>query len=166
LLLRVQAAGSAAEVTGLFPGTIRDLDGWLTHGPGQNTTVRVGFLDPDNYAEGQAQVSPLDHQRWLRVLAKNSVHVLSAIFSGCQNRGAGNVARNQRLASFHRDEVFLYPESIVFEYGNFQTGVKVRWPEVSIHQLTAELRRHVESAWHGWGGSLGTLTVHLNGQPA
>ena len=166
LLLGSRMVGSAAEVTGLFPGTIPHLADWLARGSGRKTAARVGFLDPDNYAEGQAQVSPLDHQRWLRALAKDSAQVLSATFSGCQNRGAGNAARDQRLDSFHRDEVALYPESVVFEYGNFQTGVKVRWPEASIHQLTADLRRNVESAWRGWGGPLGVLKVHLNGQPA
>ena len=153
LLVGLQATGSTSDVIGLFPSTIARLTDWLAKGSGRGTTVRVGFLDPDNYAEGQTQVSPADHQHWLRVLAKDSTHVLSATFSGCQNRGPGNLARNQRLASFHKDEVALYPLSIVFEYGNFQTGVKVRWPDGSIRQVVAELRRCVEAAWCGWSPS-------------
>jgi hypothetical protein len=166
LLVGVQATGSTFDADGLFPVILPRLTDWLAKGPGRRTTVRVGFLDPDNYAEGQTQVSSADHQHWLRVLAKDSAHVLSATFSGCQNRGPGNVARNQRLASFHKDEVALYPQSIVFEYGNFQTGVKVRWPDGSIDSVVADLRRRVDAAWRGWSRSLAALTTHLNGRPA
>lgn len=91
--------------------------------------------------------------------------MVSALFSGCQNRGPENSARNRRLAFFHNDEVALYPKSIVFEYGNFQTGVKVRWPGDSINDVVADLCRRVKAAWHGWYSSLGALTVHMNGQP-
>jgi len=145
-----QAVGSTLDVVGLFPFTIPCLADWLANGAGRGTTVRVGFLDPDNYAEGKTQVSPADHQHWLRILASGATNVLSATFSGCQNRGTRNDARNLRLASFHNDEVALYPQSIVFEYGKFQTGVKVRWPANAIHEVIADLHRMVESAWRRW----------------
>jgi hypothetical protein len=91
---------------------------------------------------------------------------VSATFSGCQNRGPLNAKRNHRLALFHSDEVALYPQSLVFEYGNFQTGVKVRWPEASIQQATTVLRARISEAWRNWHPSLGALTVHANGHSA
>jgi hypothetical protein len=120
----------------------------------------------DNYAEGRTQVSAHDHRNWLRVLATGRSRVLSATFSGCQNRGLGNAARNERVAAFHNDEVELYPHSLVFEYGNFQTGLKIRWPANSIDHVIANLRQMVEAAWNGWSFSMNTLTVHLDGHAA
>jgi hypothetical protein len=162
LLLEVEPLGSTIHVVGLFPDTIARLDSWL-QGEGRSTRTRVGFLDPDNYAEGETQVSSLDHRRWLRSLASGAGHVLSAMFSGCQNRGRGNAKRNNRLASFHGGEMGLFPHSLVFEYGNFQTGVKIRCPT---HDLRECLRHRVEMAWRRWSGSLDALTVHVDGQAA
>jgi len=166
ILLGVRATGTTTDVLGWFPDTLPRLGGWLGDGPGRNATALVGFLDPDNYAEGNTQVSATDHRHWLRVLATRAQYVLSAVFSGCQNRGRGNAARNQRLAWFHSDEVELYPQSLVFEYGNFQTGVKVRWPVESNSRVVADLRQRVDAAWRGWHSSLGPLAVHINGQCA
>lgn len=163
LLLGVDPLGSATHVVGQFPNTIAGLDAWLAQGEGRSTKVRVGFLDPDNYAEGETQVSSFDHRQWLRSLALRAEHVLSATFSGCQNRGPGNAKRNNRLASFHGDEVGLFPHSLVFEYGNFQTGVKIRWPT---HDLGRRLRHRIEMAWRRWSGSLGALTVHVDARVA
>ena len=163
-LLRCEALGTSLAVRGWFPETIPRLVDWVDRGAGKNTKVRIGFLDPDNYMEGHAQVSSYDHRQWLRALAAESRNAVSAMFSGCQNRGGGNAARNGRLALFHADETSLYPQSIVFEYGNFQTGVKVRWPAPSINRVAADLRDFVVAAWRGWHPSMGPLTVHLNGQ--
>ena len=164
LLVGGPATGTACEPIGWFPDTIPHLTEWLDQGAAGNAAVRLGFLDPDNYAEGLTQVSPQDHRQWLHTLATNAERVLSVTFSGCQNRGAENAARNQRLAWFHGDEEVLYPVSMVFEYGNFQTGVKVRWPQDSIHDVVGDLRHRVEAAWTSWSPSLRALTVHLNGQ--
>jgi hypothetical protein len=164
-LVGAHANGTATHDPGMFPGTIPGLQAWLTQGAGNTATIRVGFLDPDNYTEGQTQVTRDQHQRWLRVLASNGERTFSAMFFSCQNRGTGNAARNQRLAWFHDDEVGLYPRALVFEYGNHQTGVKIRWPADQIGQVTAELRRRVQAAWHGWSPQLGALTVHEDGQP-
>jgi hypothetical protein len=149
----------------MFPGTIPGLQAWLASGTGNSATIRVGFLDPDNYAEGQTQVTRDQHQRWLRVLANNCEGTISAMFFSCQNRGPGNAARNQRLAWFHEDEVGLYPRSLLFEYGIHQTGVKIRWPADLIGQATAELRQRILAAWYGWSPQFGALTVHEDGTP-
>jgi hypothetical protein len=155
-LLGVEHAGSAARVVGWFPDTISRLAAWLDEWTGRTTKIRIGFLDPDNYAEGDTQVSSFDHRQWLRTLATDCLAVLSATFSGCQNRGQGNAKRNQRLVSFHSDEMALYPESLVFEHGNFQTGVKIRWPEHSsarVANFASKSRPH---------GDIGTrLSLHL-----
>ncbi len=164
LLVGAKACGTTTDVLGWFPDTLSRLGDWLARGPGRNTRVRIGFLDPDNYAEGQTQVSPNDHSHWLRVLATGTQNVLSVMFSGCQNRGPGNAARNQRLASFHSDELARYPQSLVFEHGNFQTGVKIRWPEQSMNRIVADLRQRVAVSWRGWHAAMGPLTVHVNGQ--
>jgi hypothetical protein len=165
VLVGAQANGTAMYEPGMFPGTIPGLQAWLAQGAGNTTTVRVGFLDPDNYAEGQTQVTRDQHQRWLHILANNCERTFSAMFFSCHNRGTGNAARNQRLAWFHDDEVGLYPRSLVFEYGNHQTGVKIRWPADLIGQVAAELRRRIQAAWHEWSPQLGALTVHEDGQP-
>ena len=165
-LLGADTKGTTTSETGLFPATISHLDEWLLAGAGKGTTVRVGFLDPDNYAEGSTQVSPGDHRRWLRVLAAGGVGVLSVMFSGCQNRGPGNAARDARLASFHADEVDSYPDSLVFELGSFQTGVKIRWPEESRSAAVADLRQRIEAVWRGWHPLMHALTVHRNGLPS
>jgi len=166
LLAGGDAAGSAVDVIGWFPDTVPNLAQWLTNEAVRRCEIRLGFLDPDNYAEGQTQVSPGDHRRWLRVLASGCTKVLSATFSGCQNRGEGNAARNERLMAFHSDEVGLFPHSIVFEYGTFQTGVKVRWVDRLAHDVVSNLRRRVESAWQGWATTIGPLTVHVDGEAA
>ena len=88
------------------------------------------------------------------------------MFSGCQNRGQDNAARDRRLASFHADAAEFYPGSLVFEYGNFQTGVKIRWPDDAIDLALANLCERVEAAWQGWSRLMGPLTVHRNGTPA
>jgi len=67
---------------------------------------------------------------------------------------------------FHGDELGLYPHSLVFEYGNFQTGVKIRWPGDSVHGVIDELRQRVDGAWRDWSTSLGVLTVHSDGRAA
>ena len=118
-LIGVAARGSACDLIGRFPDAIQDLAEWLANDAGRESGIRVGFLDPDNYAEGETKVSSDDHQHWLRVLAAGCERVLSATFSGCQNRGDRNTARNERLAAFHHDEFVLYPHSVVFEYGIF-----------------------------------------------
>jgi len=164
-LAKRQATGTACEVSGQFPQTLPGLAEWLGRGAVRTAPIRLGFLDPDNYAEGGTQVAPADHQRWLDVLADDSDKVVSAIFSGCQNRGAENVARDQRLGWFHEDAVDLYPLSVMFEYGGFQTGVKIRWPKDAIQAAVEDLRLRVEVSWRGWSPSLGPLTVHLNGEP-
>jgi hypothetical protein len=87
------------------------------------------------------------------------------MFFACQNRGQGNAARNQRVAWFHDDEHGLYPQSLVFEYGNFQTGVKIRWPSSPIDRFAADLHRRVQTVWQGWSPQLRALTVHINGRP-
>jgi hypothetical protein len=166
LLVGTRGSGTTSDVTGWFPHTIPHLAEWLVKGTGRGTAGRIGFLGPDNYAEGQTQVSSGDHQHWLRVLATDCAHVLSATFSGCQNRGSRNAARNQRLASFNADEAALYPRSLVFEYRNFQTGVKIRWPDDSIDHVVVDLRQRVEAAWCRWSFSMNSLTVHLDGQAA
>lgn len=163
-LLGREPIGSATQVVGWFPDAISRLATWLDQGAGSATKIRIGFLDPDNYAEGDAQVSSFDHRGWLRTLATGCSSVLSATFSGCQNRGEDNVKRNQRLVSFHGDELVLYPESLVFEYGNFQTGVKIRWPQDSCASIASELRRRIQATWHDWDQGLGPLTVHVNGK--
>ena len=165
LLLGTQIDGTVSDITGWFPRTIPNLADWLVNGGG-GTAVRIGFLDPDNYAEGQTQVSAYDHRQWLRVLATNCAQVLCATFSGCQNRGPQNAARNQRLALFHSDEVALYPRSLVFEYGNFQTGVKIRWPDNAVDYVAANLCQRITAAWRRWSFSLKEITVHPNGQAA
>ena len=164
-LVGAQANGTATHHPGMFPATIPDLQIWLDLGQIKAAAIRIGFLDPDNYTEGQTQVTRDQHQRWLRVLADTCDRTFSAMFFSCQNRGIGNVARNQRLAWFHDDEVGLFPRSLVFEYGNYQTGVKIRWPADSIGQVTAELLERVQTAWHGWSQQLGALTVHEDGLP-
>jgi hypothetical protein len=163
-LLGTEAMGSSTQVAGWFPDSIPRLATWIDRGAGCATGVRVGFLDPDNYAEGETQVSSFDHREWLRTLATDCSAVISATFSGSQNRGRANAKRNQRLVLFHSDEAGLYPDSMVFEYGNFQTGVKIRWPQNSAASIAAELRQRVEGAWHDWERALGPLTVHINGK--
>src|SRR5262249_26657625 len=138
-LVRAQSNGTATHDPGKFPDTIPGLQTWLAQGAGKTATVRLGFLDPDNYTEGQAQVTRDQHQRWLRVLASNCERTLSVMFFSCHNRGKKNAVRNQKLAWFHDDEVGFYPHSLVFEYGDHQTGVKIRWPADLIGQVTAEL---------------------------
>jgi hypothetical protein len=166
LLLKMRAAGTCTEVPGSFPDTIGHLQGWLHDGDRRRVASRVGFLDPDNYAEGTTQVSSHDHRHWLRVMANGSECVLSVMFSGCQNRGPGNTARNQRLALFHDDEVSLYPRSLVFEYGNFQTGVKVRWPAEGMDDVAAELQDRIQASWREWHPSLNSLAAHVDGGAA
>lgn len=162
-LLGMAAVGSATQVVDCFPDAISRLATWLDEGAGRAAKTRVGFLDPDNYAEGDTQVSSFDHREWLRTLATGCATVLSAMFSGCQNRGQSNAKRNLRLVSFHGDELALYPESLVFEYGNFQTGVKIRWPQDSGAGIASELRRRIQTTWREWDQALGALTVHVNG---
>lgn len=99
-------------------------------------------------------------------LANACERVLALTFSGCQNRGPGNAARNARLASFHRDELALYPRSLVFEYGSFQTGVKVRWPNDSIDEIVWTVKDQVAMAWLDWSPSLKYLVAHADGEPA
>jgi len=166
LLAGVQAIGTTSDVGGAFPHTIPVLRDWLCAGLDRADSIRIGFLDPDNYAEGLSQVTPKDHQCWLRVLADDCGRVLSVMFSGCQNRGQDNAARDRRLASFHADAAEFYPGSLVFEYGNFQTGVKIRWPDDAIDRALANLCERVEAAWQGWSRLMGPLTVHRNGTPA
>jgi len=165
-LLGVEPDGTEEHVRGRFPETIFRVHDWLVQGAGRDTSVRIGFLDPDNYAEGGTQVSPDDHRLWLGELATGGLNVMSVMFSGCQNRGQGNAARNARLASFHSDEVDSYPLSLVFEYGTFQTGVKIRWPAESIDAVAADLRQLIELAWSAWHPALRPLTVHCNGRPS
>lgn len=165
-LLGVEPNGIEENTYGRFPKTIPRLHEWLGRGSGRDTSVRIGFLDPDNYAEGGTQVSPGDHRQWLRVLAADGQDVLSVMFSGCQNRGQANAARNMRLASFHSDEVDSYPESLVFEQGSFQTGVKIRWPADSLDGVVADLHQRIEATWLGWHPSMRPLRVHRNGEPA
>ena|SRR5215210_1301073 len=165
-LLGMKAFGSVCEVVDRFPNSISNLSNWLASGVGREGSVCLGFLDPDNYAEGHTQVSPLEHQHWLRALATGRAKVFSVMFSGCQNRGSENAERNQRLTMFHGDELGLYPHSLVFEYGNFQTGVKIRWPGDSVHGVIDELRQRVDGAWRDWSTSLGVLTVHSDGRAA
>jgi hypothetical protein len=86
-LLATDPIGSATQVVGWFPNSISRLATWLDQGAGRTTKSRIGFLDPDNYTEGETQVSSLDHREWLRTLATGCSAVLSATFSGCQNRG-------------------------------------------------------------------------------
>lgn len=111
-------------------------------------------------------MSSYDHCEWLRVLSTGSETILSVMFSGCQNRGANNGTRNKRLALFHRGESTLFPRSLVFEYGNYQTGVKVRWPEGSLDRVCFELQHRICAAWHGWHSSLSSLVVHVDGRSA
>jgi hypothetical protein len=166
LLAGVQADGTTSDVGGAFPHTIPALRDWLCAGHDRTDSIRVGFLDPDNYAEGLSQVTPNDHQRWLRALANDCGRVLSVMFSGCQNRGQENAARDGRLASFHADAVDFYPESLVFEYGNFETGVKIRWHGDTIDRILASLCERVEEVWLGWSPSMRPLTVHRREIPA
>jgi hypothetical protein len=98
-LLGTEPIGSATQIVGRFPAAISRLATWLEQGAGPATKIRIGFLDPDHYAEGDTQVSSFDHREWLRTLATGCSTVLSATFSGCQNRGQGNAKRNQRLVS-------------------------------------------------------------------
>jgi len=54
------------------------------------------------------------------------------------------------------DELALYPGSLVFEYGNFQIGVKIRWPRDSCASIASQLRRRIKGA-----GTIGTrVSVH------
>jgi hypothetical protein len=161
-LLGMEPMGSATQVVGWFPDAISRLATWLDQEAGRATKIRIGFLDPDNYAEGGTQVSSFDHREWLRTLATGCSTVLSATFSGCQNRGQGNAKRNERLVSFHGDELALYPESLIFEYSNFQTGVKIRWPQESCASIASELRRRIQAVWRDWDQALGPLAVHVN----
>jgi hypothetical protein len=124
LLTGRDAHGSATEIGGEFPGTIPHLSKWLATGAARLSTLRIGFLDPDNYMQGDAQVSTNDHGDWLRALANGGSRAISVMFSGCQDHGPGNQERNARLAHFHHDALELYPRSYVFESGTFQTGVK------------------------------------------
>jgi hypothetical protein len=165
-LLGVEPDGTEELVPGRFPETIARLHEWLVQGAGRDTSVRLGFLDPDNYAEGGTQVSPDDHRLWLGELATGGLNVMSVMFSGCQNRGPANADRNRRLASFHSDQGDSYPESLVFEHGNFQTGVKIRWPAESMSAVVADLRQGIEAVWLGWHPSMRPLRVHRNGEPA
>jgi hypothetical protein len=165
-LAGAKANCTTTNVADSFPHTISRLQDWLEQGAGRSTKVRIGFLDPDNYAEGKTQVSPQDHRHWLRVLATGADMVLSVMFSGCQNMGRESEARNRRLALFHNDEAEAYPESLVFEHGGFQTGVKIRWPGDAIDAVAAILRQRVEDAWLVWHTSMRPLTVHRNGQPS
>ena len=165
-LLEVEPRGKLQRVVGSFPDTISNLASWIGDGDGARTTFRIGFLDPDNYAEGEAQVSSLAHSAWLRTLAVDATNVVSVTFSGCQNRGTANTRRNQRLALFHSDEVALYPRSLLFEYGNFQTGVKILWPVSSIQLATESLRARIVKTWGEWHPLIGPLTVHENGDAA
>lgn len=163
-LVGTQPAGEVTHIMGMFPDTIDDLAHWLNQQAASASSIKVGFLDPDNYMEGQTQVTREQHQRWLRVLTNNSDRSISVMFFACMNRGRGNVMRNHRVACFHKDEIGLYSQSVVFEYGNYQVGVKLRWSRPDGWDIT-DLRSRVEDAWHGWSDRLGRLTVHENGQP-
>jgi len=164
-LVGMQVNGTATAPLGMFPDSIAGLQTWLTDGNGHLDT-RIGFLDPDTYnTEGQAIVSPFDHRRWLCVLSTDCARVLGVMFFACQNRGPNNVDRNRLIARFHNDELGLYPQSLVFEYGIFQTGVKIRWPVNQITDLVADLSQRVQDAWHDWSPQLKDLTIHINGQP-
>ncbi|MGO9118300.1 MAG: hypothetical protein ACLQPD_11920 [Desulfomonilaceae bacterium] len=163
-LAGVPVKGTTTEDFGLFPATIASLHAWLTQ-RNLHVNTHVGFLDPDNYAEGLTRVDPVDHQHWLRVLATDCERVLSVMFFACRYSGPGNVTRNQRITLFHNDEIGLYPQSLVFVYGSFQTGVKIRWPANQISGLVADLSQRVQDAWHDWSPRLGQLTVYVNGQP-
>lgn len=164
-LLGADPIGSVNYVGTNFPDSIDALSEWLTQGAGNAATVRVGFLDPDNYAEGNTQVTRWQHQNWLRVLAEGRERAFSAMYSFCMNRGPQNANRNQRLAWFHADECERYPRSLVFEYGNHQTGVKIRWPEAKIDEISGKLRERVNNAWSSWHERLGPLTIHSDGNP-
>jgi len=56
------------------------------------------------------------------------------------------------LAWFHDDGLALYPRSLVFEYGNFQTGIKVRWLGDSIDGVLVDLRERIKAAWRAGVG--------------
>ncbi len=86
------------------------------------------------------------------------------MFMALRNRGPGNANRNERLALFHEDEVSRYPRSLVFEYGNFLTGVKVRWPATDIEGFLERLRASVVRSWAGWHPGLRPLTIHDQGR--
>ncbi|MFH1118049.1 MAG: hypothetical protein V1792_29360 [Pseudomonadota bacterium] len=164
-LVGMPIEGTTAVHPGVFPDAIAGLRAWLAEGNAHFGT-RVGFLDPDNYAQGQgAEVSPYDHRLWLRTLATDCEQVLSAMFFACQNRGRDNVERNRLIARFHNDELGMYPQSLVFEYGILQTGVKIRWPANQITELVADLSDRVQEAWHDWCPRLKDLTIHVNGHP-
>lgn len=130
------------------------------------STIRVGFLDPDNYMQGGAQVSTNDHAHWLRALAIGGSRAISVMFSGCQDHGTGNQERNARLAQFHHDDLELYPRSYVFESGTFQTGVKFCWPVKSIDRIATILRQRIEASWRDWCGQRRQLRTHVDGIPS
>src|SRR5205823_1929686 len=89
-LVGAQANGTVAHNLGMFPATIPDLQVWLALEQVRSATARIGFLDPDNYAEGRTQVTRDQHQRWLRVLAENCDRFFSIMFFSCLNRGRRN----------------------------------------------------------------------------
>jgi hypothetical protein len=166
LLTGRDAHGSATEIGGEFPGTIPYLSDWLATGAARLSTLRIGFLDPDNYMQGDAQVSANDHAHWLRALAMGGSAAISVLFSGCQDHGPGNQKRNARLAHFHHDALDLYPRSYVFESGTFQTGVKFSWPVENIDRIAANLRKRIEASWHDWCGRRRQLRTHVDGIPS
>ncbi|HZI11232.1 MAG TPA: hypothetical protein VE153_12675 [Myxococcus sp.] len=159
------AIGSATYVPGRFPNTVSELQRWLTAEPAARACVRVGFLDPDNYVEGDASVSQDGHQRWLCALASECDHAVSVLFMMCQNRGTANQERDHKLRQFDGDEKSLFSRSIVFEHGNFQTGVKVRWPADTVEEFVSELSRRVQKGWSQWREGMKGLTVHVDGRP-
>lgn len=159
------AHGSATEIGGEFPGSIPHLSDWLATGEARLSSIRIAFLDPDNYMQGDAQVSADDHDRWLRALAIGGARAIAVMFSGCQDHGLDNKERDARLAHFHHDAVDLYPRSYVFECGTFQTGVKFRWPVESIDRIAAILRQRIEASWLDWCGRRRQLRTHIDGIP-
>jgi hypothetical protein len=162
VLVGMPGNGNTTERLGMFPDSLPDLHAWLIQRIAHFDT-RVGFLDPDNYnTEGQAVVSSFDHRQWLRVLAIEGERVLSVMFFFCRDRRQNRLTR--RVERFHNDELELYPQSLVFEYGNFLTGVKIRWPENEIGELVMDLSQRIFGAWRDWNLRK-NLRIHINGQP-
>ncbi len=156
--------GTVDYVLGHFPNTIANCENWLSAGNGRGALVRIGFLDPDGYCVGQAQVTRSDHEQWLDLLrSQGCVHALSLIFSDCRSTGQGNPTLNPRIANFHTDRKADYPNSFVFRHGNFWVGIKVRWPKESVAELLATLRTRIENEWNQWCSET-PLIVHVNGE--
>ena len=159
-------SGTSVHVNGKFPGSVGALEQWLGSGPIAAAPVRIGFLDPDTYIDGKTNVSQLGHQRWLRALAHGCERSVSVLFMMCQNRGSKNIERNKNLELFDGDEKRLFARSLVFEGGNFQAGIKIRWTTEEISSVVAQIGEHVQRAWSAWVPKLPNLKVHVDGTPS